>query len=86
MLTDIYYNIKYEILVNPVVYSDGRRIRNDDKIIIKDPLLFSTIEGTIGVHFVKALGRKVLFDFNRMKIRDCRVRTMQFESTTRKQR
>lgn len=62
-------NLPYEIVKNPLIYSNGKQINPNKRVIIVNRARhFNTFDGTVGVHFFYRLGAKVILDFNNMRI------------------
>ena len=69
-MTGSFFNVPYEIVENPVIYSNGRSIpTNDSRVtVVNQNWTFNPFDGTVGVQLFQRLGKKVVLDFNKMRI------------------
>lgn len=69
-MTGTAFNLPYEIVKNPWIYSNGKNINpaSNRVIIVNRMRHFNSFDGTVGVRFFYSLGAKVILDFNNMRI------------------
>ncbi|WP_278718405.1 retropepsin-like aspartic protease [Bacteroides caecimuris] len=68
-MTGSAFNLPYEVVKDPWIYSNGKQINPDERVIIVNRMRhFDSFDGTVGVHFFYRLGTKVILDFNNMRI------------------
>lgn len=70
--TGIFFNVPYEIVKAPKVYSNGEIVNADTcRVLVTDGTLYhlNSFDGTIGSGLSKHLGPKVIFDFVNMEIK-----------------
>jgi hypothetical protein len=64
------FDIPYEYAKDAKVYSNGRLVNEVKRIMITErDIRRNILDGVVGVHFIKQLGKRVLFDFNNMRVR-----------------
>lgn len=69
-MTGSTFNIPYECVKDVKIYTKGRLVNYDkERIIIVDKSSnINIFDGIVGVNFIKKLGKKILFDFNSMRV------------------
>lgn len=70
--TGIFYNVPYDIVKEPKIYSNGININPDTcRVLITEGTVshLNSLDGTIGVGLFKHSGPKVIFDFDNMEIK-----------------
>lgn len=68
-MTGSAFNLPYEVVKDPWIYSSGKQINPNKRVIIVNRMRhFNSFDGTVGVHFFYRLGTKVILDFNNMRI------------------
>ena len=68
-MTGSAWNLPYEVVKDPRIYCNGKQINSDKRVVVVNRMRhFDSFDGTVGVNFFYALGTKVIFDFNNMRI------------------
>lgn len=69
-MTGSTFNIPYEYVKDVKIYTNGRLVNYDmERVIIVDKFSHINIfDGVVGLNFIKKLGKKIVFDFNNMRV------------------
>ena len=64
------FNLPYDIVTNAKVYFRGESINHNikDVLVVDNPTIFNSLDGFVGIRFLKRLTPGIIIDFNNMEI------------------